>query len=167
MDSEYKSDLKYFLSYVKENNLNFKEINEQFDLSDKDTIVKGLLELFEDEINNYSYEHPKDLSYLIELLELIPYLVSNNRNYKKQLITEFEKDHKKIRAIIHSRPETMNKYQGISYSILKNVLLKLEDTELKCYSKMPSEYDFSKEEYISYIIFKSKNIDFYELALKK
>ena len=167
MDSEYKNDLKYFLSYIKEKNLNYKEVEEQFDLSDKDKIVKGLLEILDDEINIFSYDYPKDLNYLIDLLDIMPYLVNNDKRLKKYSITEFEKTHKKIKYLIHSRPEVMNKRQNNKYSLLKKVLLKLEDTELKFYSKMPNNYDFSKEEYISYIIFKSKNIDFYELALKK
>ena len=167
MDSEYKNDLKYFITYIREKNLNYKEIEEQFDLSDKETIVKGLLELLKDEIDNFSYNQSKSIGYLIDLLDLIPYLANNNKSLKKYSITEFENTHRKIKYLIHSRPEVMNKKQNTNYSLLKKTLLKLEDTELKFYSKMPTDYDFSKEEFISYIIFKSKKIDFYEMALKK
>ena len=165
--SSYKKNLKGILFYIKTNKLSDEEVYEILDTRNKNKLVPAFLDLLDNEIDHFSYDDNRDLTYLFTLLDVLPRIIENNKYLKRTTISSFKDIHREIKEKIHSRPVDMTKMEQSKYRILKNLLSKMEDTTLKFYSKIPADYDASKEEYISYVLFNSKNLAFFELALKK
>jgi len=167
MAVDYKEDIKRILLLYKYNPDYREEYYVKLFSRNKNKVLMAFLELFDDEINHFSYDGTEDLTYLFTLLELLPDLIRNNELLQQTTINRFTVLHREINDLIHVKPSDVNNKQNNRYKLLKNILFKMEDTILKFYYEIPPDYDSSKEEFISYLIFRSKNIHYFENAIEE
>ncbi len=154
-----------YKNYIK--NL-LKSNNKQEILStNKKTTSETLVDILEENINNFSFKSKEDISYLFVLFDILEEFLLNNQNLQASLATRFFSIHNSIKMIIQDRPKEMNKNEEKKYRLLKNILSKMENSMLIIYVDSPTDYDPNKEEYISYIIFTSKNYNYFKAALSK
>lgn len=119
-----------------------------------------LVDILEEEITNFSYEDTHDITYIFDLFDVLTILLVNNA-VKTQLSNRFTYIHNMIRGHLHVDPDENNKSQLSRYRMLKNIMNKMENTMLVIYLDNPVDYDPNKEEFIHYIIFKQKYINFF------
>jgi len=134
----------------------------------KNKVSNAIVELLQDEVLNFNINEESDYEYLYIAFEI---LVDNLRNTKEmqiQLYDRFTYIHNEMRNILHIIPkEGLNEKQRSKIGTLHKLINKMEDTMLRIYYNSPIEYDPSKEEYIYYIIFDLKNINFFRQACEK
>ena len=167
MEVNYKEDVKRILLIYKYNPEYREEYYDKLFARNKNKLLLAMLDLFDEEINNFKYDDNTDLTYLFTLLELLPDVIKKNQYLQQTTINRFTDIHRNINEIIHIKPNNMNKIEQNRYKLIKNLLYKMEDTILKFSYEIPADYDPTKEEFISYIIFKSKNINHFSMAIEE
>lgn len=143
-------------------------INDKDELknSNKFKACNAMVDILEDEINNFSYDSDNDVTYLFSLFNELAVLIGDNQNIRKNLYERFIFIHNNIRTILHSNKPQNNK-ESSRYKLLCNILNKMENTLLRIYIENPVDYDPNKEEFIDYIIFKLKYYNFVENSLTR
>lgn len=154
-----------YKKYIKELLINNNK--EEILSSNKKTTTNTLVDILEDSINEFSYDNKEDITYLFTIFNILEEFLINNQNLQNGLANRFTKIHNSIKYLLHSHPKDMDKVELSRYKLLKNVINKMENSMLIIYYNSPTEYDPNKEEFISYIIFKSKNYDFFCAARDK
>lgn len=152
-----------YIDHIKDLLLNEKE---RLQTSNKFKACNALVEILEDEINNFSYENESDITYLFSLFDELANLIGDNQNIRKNLYERFIFIHNNIRTILHSN-KPQNSKERSKYKLLCNVLNKMENTLLRIYIENPVDYDPNKEEFIDHIIFKLKYYNFVENSLTR
>lgn len=155
---DYKNYIKKLLI-----NNNKKEILS----TNKKTTSEVLVDILEENINEFNFNSKEDITYLFNIFDILEEFLINNQNLQSPLSDRFYSIHNSIKMIIQDRPKNMNKEEERRYKLLKNILNKMENSMLIIYCDSPTDYDPNKEEYISYIIFKSKNYNYFEAALTR
>lgn len=135
--------------------------------TNKKTTSETLVDILEENINEFSFNSKEDITYLFNIFDILEEFLINNQNLQSSLSDRFFSIHNSIKMIIKDRPKNMNKEEERRYKLLKNILNKMENSMLIIYCDSPTDYDPNKEEYISYIIFKSKNYNYFEAALNR
>ena len=134
----------------------------------KNKVSTAIVEILEDEILNFNLDEENEYDYLYKAFDI---LVNNLRDTKEmqiQLYDRFTFIHNEMRNILHTLPkEGLTDTQRNKIGSLHRIMNKMEDTMLRIYYNSPIEYDPSKEEYIYYIIFDLKNINFFRQACEK
>ena len=120
----------------------------------------ALVDILEEEILNFSYDDTKDITYIFGLFDVLSNLLVNN-GVKNQLSNRFTYIHNTIKTLLHDFTEQNDKAKLSRYRILKNIMNKMENTMLIIYLDNPVDYDPNKEEFIHYIIFKQKYINYF------
>lgn len=96
-----------YKNYIK--NL-LKSNNKQEILStNKKTTSETLVDILEENINNFSFKSKEDISYLFVLFDILEEFLLNNQNLQASLATRFFSIHNSIKMIIQDRPKEMNK----------------------------------------------------------
>ena len=167
MDKKYNEIVKTNLLMYKYNPDYRDEYYDKLFSKNKNKLLIAMLELFETEINTFSYNDTSDLTYLFTLLDLLPDILRNNKVLQQTTINRFTSIHRDINEIIHIKPNKMTKEQNNRYKLLKNILFKMEDTILKFHYEIPPDYDPTKGEFISYIIFNTKNLNHFANAIEE
>ena len=167
MEVNYKDDVKRLLLIYKNNPDYRDEYYDKLFSRNKNKLLQAMLDLFEEEINNFVFDGNNNLTYLFTLLELLPDVIQRNKFLQQTTINRFTDIHRSINEIIHVRPKEMTKIETNRYKLLKNILFKLENTILKFSYEIPADYDPTKEEFISYLIFKGKNINHINNAIEE
>ena len=159
MEGNYKDDVKRLLLIYKNNPDYREEYYDRLFSRNRNKLLFAMLDLLEEEINNFVFDGNNNLTYLFTLLELLPDVIRGNKILQQTTINRFTDIHRSINEMIHVRPKEMSKKEHNRYKLLKNILFKMEDTILKFTYEIPADYDPMKEEFISYLIFKGKNIN--------
>jgi hypothetical protein len=167
MSDKYNEDVKRLLKIYKNNPDYRDEYYDKLLSRNRNKLLMSMLDIIDDEINNFNYNDESDLTYLFTLLELLPDVLRKNKFLQQTTINRFSSVHRTINEIIHVKPESLNKKQNTRYKLLKNILYKLEDTILKFNYEIPDDYDPSKGEFIYYIIFNSKNLNHFINAIEE
>ena len=167
MENKYSGDLKDQLLLYKYNPDNRDELYDIIMLRNKNRLFKNMIDMFEEEVNNFTFDSENNMYYIFALLDLIPDVIGNNKYMQQTCSYKFTEIHGKLKDIIHSKPEELTKEQNGNYKTIKNILSKLEHTIIKLEWDIPEDYDPNKEEYISYIIFNSKNLNILENSVKQ
>ena len=167
MNKDYKDNLKELLFIYKKNPSYRDEYYYKITKKNKNKVFMGMMEMFEEEIDNFSYDSENNISYLFAILELIPDIIGQNQFLTKTCSYKFNEIHNKIKDILHSKPSELTKEQNANYLTIKNLLTKLENTIIELDFSIPKDFDRNKEEYISYLIFNGKNLHIIHNAIEK
>ena len=167
MDNKYIEDVKRLLLIYKNNPDYREEYYDKLFSRKRNKLLFAMLDVFEKEISNFSYDGDNDLTFLFSLFELLPDVIKKNQFLQQTTINRFTDIHRTINEVIHVKPTNLNKEQTKRYKLIKNILYKMEDTILKFHYEIPDDYDPTKGEFISYIMFKSKNLNHFNLAIEE
>lgn len=167
MEDYYSENLKEQLFLYKFNPEKRDELYDVIMLRNKNKLFRSMLEMFEEDVDNFKYDSNTNILYIFALLDLIPDVIGNNKYLQQTCSYKFTEIHGKLKDIIHSKPENLNKEETGNYKTIKNILSKLENTIIKLEWDIPQDYDPNKEEFISYIIFNSKNLNILENSVKQ
>ena len=127
----------------------------------------ALVDILEDEMLSFDYNATNDITYIFDLFDVLVVMLNSNQGLKQQLSNRFTYIHNAIKTHLHAYQEKNNKQQLSRYRILKNIMHKMENTMLILYLDNPVNYDPNNEEFIYYIIFKQKYINFLVKACEK
>lgn len=127
----------------------------------------ALIEIFELAMTEFDYHSTKDLTYFFSMFDILVDLLKDNRNLQVQLYNKFTFIHNSMKALLHAKPIISTKIVEKNYKILQNLMNKMENTMLRIYFDNPAEYDPNKEEFIYYIVFKLKYINFFHATCEK
>lgn len=134
----------------------------------KNKISIAIVDILEEETLKFNLDEESNYDYLYQGFDI---LVENLRYAKEiqiQLYDRFTYIHNEMRNIIHTIPkEGLTDKQKAKVGSLHRIMNKMEETMLRIYYNSPIEYDPSKEEYIYFIIFDLKNINFFRTACEK
>ena len=164
---KYLDDVKRLLLIYKYNPDYRDEYYDKLFSRNRNKLLIAMLDLFESEIAEFSYDSNTDLTYLFTLLELLPEVLRKNQYLQQTTINRFVDIHRNINELLHVKPTNLNKSQSSRYKLLNNILFKMEDTILKFHYEIPDDYDPTKGEFISYIIFKTKNLNHFSNAIEE
>lgn len=139
---------------------------EKLKYTNKNKTSVSLVEILEEEMINFKYEDTNDITYIFDLFEVLGEML-DSKGLKQQLSTRFTYIHNVIRNHLHAEPNKEDKQQISRYRMLKNIINKMENTMLILYLDNPVDYDPNKEQFIHYIIFKQKYINFFIQACEK
>lgn len=167
MDERYLEEVKNNLLLYKYNPDHREELLDKLYSRKMNRLLMAMMELFDRDIDNFKYDDENEITYIFSLMELLPDVVSNNKHLQETASYRLTELHTKIRELIHHKPLNMSSKQNSRYKLLKNILVKLEDTIIKLQYDIPPDYDPNKEEFISYIIFNSKNINHLYIAVSQ
>ena len=165
MDNKYKEDVKKLLLIYKYNPDYRDELYDRLFSRNRNKLLIAMLDSFEQEISNFSYDGENDITYLFTLFELLPDVIKRNQFLQQTTINRFTDIHRNINDLIHTKPTNLTRDETKRYKLLKNILFKMEDTILKFHYEIPDDYDPTKGDYISYIIFKTKNLNHFRNAI--
>lgn len=155
--------------------MDYKQHIKNLLLNNKEAILKtnknkssiALVDILEDEITNFKYESNKNIYFIFDIFDILGELLKDNHHLQKLFYDRFTYIHNMVRNIIHAKPEKLTKKGENRFKTLKNIINKMENTMLRIYYNDPTDYDPDKEEFIYYIIFKLKYINFFKAALEK
>ena len=139
---------------LKENKLEeIKEFN-------KNSIQNILIEILEEEINDFYYD--KNIEYLRNITKILPEYINNQKilNEKLNLI------HQKIKKHLVQKPGNIGKTNE-NYKILKNIINEIELIQMSILYDYSFKYEESKYKLVDYIIFELKNISNVKEIIKK
>ena len=127
-------------------------------------LLTSMMALLENEIENYSFDcESNEASYLFSLLEVLPDTINNNNNLLRQsIVLSLDKLIMDVDRLLHMNEENIN----YRYKMLQRIRIKLGDRKLKLSNDIPFDYNSSKEDFISYLIFQEKNIHYVSNAIK-
>ena len=166
-NKKYLEDVKKILLIMKYNPSYEEEYYDRLFSRNRNKLLLALLDLFENEIADFKYEDTSDLTYLFTLLEILPDVIRNNQFLQQTTVNRFTNIHREIKDLIHIKPKEQTNKENNRYKLLTNILYKMEDTILKFYYEIPSDYDPTKGEFIYYIIFKTKNLNHVSNAIEE
>lgn len=142
--------------------------NTELSTHNKNKVSTAIVDLLEEEVLQFNLDDESTFDYLYDAFDI---LVNNLRNTKEmqiQLYDRFTYIHNEMRNILHTLPkEGLSESQKAKIGSLHRMMNKMEDTMLRIYYNSPIEYDPSKEEYIYFIIFDLKNINFFRTACER
>lgn len=153
-----KNDLKDILLDMKNNKKTIHDY-EEFNGLSKKTITRDLINLIKEDLENFSFDNANDLTYIFQIFDLLSYLIKDDKILQKQVIKMLTSFHEKIVNIIKNRPKELSKTARREYELLKNIVDKLEDTNLRLMYLPLDLYDEAKNKFIFYLIFEYKNYD--------
>ena len=134
----------------------------------KNKVSNGIVDLLEYEILHFDLDDPEDLDYFLKSFDILINNLRDTKEMQLQLHDRFIYIHNEMRNILHTLPkEGLTEIQKNKVGSLHRVMNKMEDTMLRIYYKSPVGYDPSKEQFIYYIIFDLKNINFFRQACEK
>lgn len=165
-NEDYEERIKNLLFYIKYNPECNEEYKDELLLLNKNKTVSTMINIFKKDMENFDYDDNNDLTYIFALLDMLP-IISNNTYLDNLIANNFNDIHHRITDIIHIKPSNANKNQEGRYRLILNILNKMEETSLKIFYYIPKDYDCNQEEYLDYLIFKNKNIDFIKEAINK
>lgn len=154
---DYKQHIKKLLKTNKETLFN----------TNKNKTSVALVDILEDEMTNFSYQKTHDITYLFDMFDILVTLLKDNQSLQIQLYDQFTYIHNIIKNLLHAKPNDLTKKSESRFKILQNLINKMENTMLRIYYDNPAEYDPNKEEYIYYIVFKLKYINFFNATCQK
>lgn len=135
--------------------------------SNKDNFkkVKSYLGSLKYELSKFSFDGDfTSLSlFLVKVKELLPKL---NEIEQKYVDKEIENLHKKVRELITSRPEYVDK-TNLNFIELKAIIDNLEGLNLSYMYNYIDQYDGNAYNLVRYLLFEEKNLAFVKYALKK
>ena len=130
----------------------------------KNKLLIAMLNILEEEINNYSFDESDESPlYLVSLLEVLPKTISDYPLLIQNVTTSLNGIHREINEKLHINEKNRN----TRYKLLEYIRIKLDDRILEISNESPVDYDACKEDYISYLIFQVKNINFIEKAIEE
>ena len=142
--------------------------NKELLMHNKNKVSNAIVELLQEEVLNFNLNEESDFDYLYAAFDILVENLRNTKEMQIQLYDRFTYIHNEMRNILHTLPkEGLNDIQRNKIGSLHRIMNKMEDTMLRIYYNSPIEYDPSKEEYIYYIIFDLKNINFFRQACEK
>lgn len=147
-------------------NLLLKKKDELF-RTNKYKTSTSLVDILEEEILNFSYDSTNNITYLFDMFDILVVLVNDNDQLKQTLYERFTMIHNSIKNLLHAKPDEKEKQQYNRYKLLQNIINKMENSMLRIYYDNPIDYDPNKEEFIYYIVFKQKYINFFNAACDK
>jgi len=139
---------------LKENRL--EEINN----FNKNSIQNILIELLEEEKNDFDYD--KDIEYIKNIMKILPEYINN----KKILNEKLNIIHQSIKTYLVQKPGNIEKTNE-NYKILKSVINEIELIQMSILYDYSFKYEESKYKLIDYIIFDVKNIANIKDAIKR
>ena len=126
-----------------------------------------LVDILEDELNDFRYDGDKNLTYLSHIFGLIGKLIDGDEVLLANLSDRFTYIHNFLRNLIHSRPKEMSKNETANFRLLQKIIDEMENTMLQIYLDNPVEYNYDKEAFIEYIIFTLKYENIVKEAVHK
>lgn len=135
--------------------------------TNKNKSVVVLVDILEEEITNFTYEGSKNIYFLFDLLDCLGKMLENEESLQSQFHDRFTYIHNMIRTLIHAKPEEPDFHIDNRYNLLKALINRMENTMLRIYYNNPTDYNPDKEEFIYYIVFKLKYINFFKAAITK
>lgn len=139
---------------LKENKL------EEIKSFNKNSIQNIIVELLEEEINNFDYY--KDIEYIKNIMKILPEYINN----KKILSEKLSIIHQSIKTYLVQKPGNIEKTNE-NYKILKSVINEIELIQMSILYDYSFKYEESKYKLIDYIIFDVKNISNIKDAIKR
>lgn len=139
---------------LKENRL--EEINN----FNKNSIQNILMELLEEEINDFDYE--KDIEYLKNIMKILPEYIRDKNKVNQNLSIM----HQKIKTFLVQKPGNIEKTNE-NYKTLKSVINDIELIQMSILYDYSFKYEEPKYKLIDYIIFDLKNISMIKDAIRK
>lgn len=145
-------------------------------IKDKAAILKcnknkaaiALVEILQEDLDNFDYYNPNKEIYLLDIFDLLTKLLANNINIQNYLYDDFTYIHNTLKNLLHAKPQALPEKFIHNYQLLQNIILKMENAMLFIYYyDSPAEFDPNKNEFIYYLIFSLKNINFVENACHK
>lgn len=155
--------------------MDYKQHIKNLLLNNKEGILKtnknkssiALVDILEDEITSFEYESDKNIYFIFDIFDILSELLKDNDHLQKTFYDRFTYIHNMVRNLIHAKPDKLSKKGENRFKTLKNVINKMENTMLRIYYNNPTDYDPDKEEFIYYIVFKLKYINFFKSSLEK
>ena len=155
--------------------MDYKQHIKNLLLNNKEGILKtnknkssiALVDILEDEITSFEYESDKNIYFIFDIFDILSELLKDNDHLQKTFYDRFTYIHNMVRNLIHAKPDKLSKKGENRFKTLKNVINKMENTMLRIYYNNPIDYDPDKEEFIYYIVFKLKYINFFKSSLEK
>ena len=135
--------------------------------TNKNKSVVVLVDILEEEITTFAYEGGKNIYYLFDLLDVLGIMLENEESLQSQFQDRFTYIHNMIRNLIHAKPEDASLHAENRYKTLKSLIQRMENTMLRIYYNNPTDYNPDNEEFIYYIVFKLKYINFFKAAITK
>lgn len=135
--------------------------------TNKNKSVVVLVDILEEEITTFDYEGGKNIYYLFDLLDVLGIMLENEESLQSQFQDRFTYIHNMIRNLIHAKPEDASLHAENRYKTLKSLIQRMENTMLRIYYNNPTDYNPDNEEFIYYIVFKLKYINFFKAAITK
>ena len=132
--------------------------------TNKNKSVVVLVDILEEEITNFTYEGSKNIYFLFDLLDCLGKMLENEESLQSQFHDRFTYIHNMIRTLIHAKPEEPDFHIDNRYNLLKALINRMENTMLRIYYNNPTDYNPDKEEFIYYIVFKLKYINFFKIS---
>ena len=160
-----KEELKDILLDMKNNKKSIYDYS-LFREYSKKTITRDLINLVKEDVNTFSFDDTNDLTYIFQVLDLLSYLIKEDKILQKQIIKMLSSFHEKLVNFIKSRPKNLEKNAKSRYELLKNIVDKLEDTNLRLMYLPLDSYDEAKNKFIFYLIFEYKNYDLIKSSIK-
>lgn len=161
-----KEELKIALLDMKFNKNKTVHDYDIFNNNSKKSILREIMNLMKEDITNFSFDDINDLTYMFQALDLLSFFIKGDRILQKQIIKMLGDFHVQIVNIIKNRPDDLDRNARGRYEILKNIVDKIEDTNLRLIYLPLDTYDDAKNEFIYYLIFVYKNYDLVKSSIK-
>lgn len=126
-----------------------------------------LVDILEDELNDFRYDSTKDITFLSHIFALIGKLIDGDEILLKNLSDRFTYIHNYLKNLIKSRPKEMQEIETANYKLLQKIIDEMENTMLQIYLDNPVEYNYDKEAFIEYVIFTLKYENIVREAINK
>ena len=123
-----------------------------------------ILEIIENELDNFSYTEDTDITYLVNGFDVLVNILSKNISMQNACYNQLTEFHAIMVKLIHSKPEEFDMVARNKYNQLKYVLEKYENNMLRLNFENPVDFNPTNEEFIEYIIFKQKSINYVKNA---
>jgi hypothetical protein len=136
-------------------------------LTNKYKSAIALVDILESEIESFKYEEENDIEYLNKIFGILNKLIDGNETLLDTLYNRFTYIHNCMRITLHYHPENMDDNALDRFRTLQKIMDKMENTLLQLYLNNPTEYDYDKEAFIEYVIFKLKYENIVRDAVEK
>ncbi len=136
-----------------------------FERYNQTKLFKSLLQILEDDVNNFNYNDEVDYEYLLEDIKILPNYFVDGLN-KKEIYDRLNNIHSKVREYLVSKPGNITKTSN-NFKILKDLIKNIEVFIISLLYNYVDKYEESKYELIDYIIFDVKSISLIKDAIKK
>jgi len=154
IDQEYKKRIIEILKNNKKETL----------FNKKGKTYTTLIEIIYDELNNFDYTIESDITYLNDAWDVVVEILSHNPSMQISEFNELKNIHALMVKLIHSKPEEFDSTARDKYNQLKIILSEYENDMLRLSFENPVDYNPTHEEFIEYIIFKQKSMNYVKNA---